>query len=135
MGERVKLHLPTILSVDTLNSIYHFDLTDRVSRGELHDFYELVFVEKGFYYVILDGERVVVPPGSCIVFAPNAFHSGDGTTQATATVSRSTNARDNFLKILILLFSFRYYHLIVDEYSLPKRSLTVTVPVPLDFDS
>ena len=87
MGERVKLHLPTILSVDTLNSIYHFDLTDRVSRGELHDFYELVFVEKGFYYVILDGERVVVPPGSCIVFAPNVFHSGDGTTQATATVS------------------------------------------------
>ena len=87
MKEREKLHLPTLLSVDALNSMYHFDLTNKVTQGELHDFYELVWVEQGFYYVILDGERIVVPPGSCIVFAPNAFHSGDGTTQATATVS------------------------------------------------
>ncbi|MBQ8340827.1 MAG: helix-turn-helix domain-containing protein [Clostridia bacterium] len=85
MKERV--HLPTVLSVDTINSVYHFSLEGRKSKGELHDFYELVFVESGFYYVILDGERIVVPPGSCIFFAPNAFHSGDGVTRSTATVS------------------------------------------------
>lgn len=85
--EREKIHLPTVISVDGLNSIYHFNLKDRTGRGELHDFYELVFVEEGFYYVILDGERIVVPPGSCVFFAPNAFHSGDGVTRSTATVS------------------------------------------------
>lgn len=87
MKEREKLRLPTVLSVESLNSIYHLDLAYHKSRGELHDFYELVFVEKGFYYVILDGERIVVPPDSCIFFAPNAFHSGDGVTRSTATVN------------------------------------------------
>ena len=85
MKERV--HLPTVLSVDTINSVYHFSLEGRKSKGELHDFYEMVFVESGFYYVILDGERFEVPPGSCIFFAPNVFHSGDGVTRSTATVS------------------------------------------------
>ena len=81
------VHLSTVLSVDALNSLHHINLTGKKTKGELHDFYELVLVEEGFYYVILDGERIVVPPGSCIVFAPNAFHSDDGVTRATATVS------------------------------------------------
>jgi AraC-like DNA-binding protein len=87
MKERSKLYLPTVLSVESLNSVHHFNLTGKAGRGELHDFYELVLVEDGFYYVILDGEHMVVPPGSCVFFAPNAFHSGDGVTEATATVS------------------------------------------------
>lgn len=87
MKKREKVYLPTVLTVDGLNSVYHFDLAERQGRGELHDFYEVVFVEKGFYCVILDGERIVVPPGSCVFFAPNAFHSGDGVTRSTATVS------------------------------------------------
>ena len=86
MKNRANLFFKTVLSIDALNSLYHFDLTDKKSKGELHDFYELVLVEKGFYYVILDGERVVVPPGCCIVFAPNAFHSDDSVTRVTATV-------------------------------------------------
>ena len=81
------MSLPLTLSVESVNSLYRFSLEGRRSKGELHDFYELVFVEEGFYYVILDGERYVVPPGSCIFFAPNAFHSGDGVTKSTATVS------------------------------------------------
>ena len=87
MKQRAKTHLPTVLSVEALNTVYHFNLTEKQGRGELHDFYELVFVEEGFYCVILDGERLVVPPGSCVFFAPNAFHSGDGVTRSTATVS------------------------------------------------
>ena len=86
MKERASVHLSSPLSVDALYSMYHFDLTDRKTRGELHDFYELVYVESGFYYVILDGEPYTVPPGSVIFFSPNTFHSGDGTTSVTATV-------------------------------------------------
>ena len=82
-----KVLLPTVLSVEALNSAYHFSLTNKQAKGELHDFYELVYVEEGYYYVILDGERFEVSPGSCIFFAPNVFHSGDGITRSTATVS------------------------------------------------
>jgi len=86
MKNKQNMPLSTVLSVDTLNSLHHFNLAGKQSKGELHDFYELVYVEEGFYYVILDGERIVVPPSSCIVFAPNAFHSDDGIVKATATV-------------------------------------------------
>lgn len=87
MKFRQTVQLQAVLSVDTLKSLHHLNLTGKITRGELHDFYELLFVEEGFYYVILDGERVVVPPGSCIIFAPNAFHSSDGIANSTATVS------------------------------------------------
>lgn len=86
MKNKQNIPLSTVLSVEAINSLFHFNLVGKQSKGELHDFYELVFVEEGFYYVILDGERIVVPPGSCIVFAPNAFHSDDGVVKATATV-------------------------------------------------
>ena len=79
-------YLPTAISVDAFFSVHHIDLTQLYARGELHDFYELVYVESGYYYVLLDGERYTVPPGSVIFFAPNTFHSGDGMTRVTATV-------------------------------------------------
>ena len=37
--------------------------------------------------MILDGVRYTVPPGSFLVFPPNAYHSGDGVTENTATVN------------------------------------------------
>ena len=86
MNKRGMVPARTVLSVEGFYSLYHFNLSNRETRGELHDSYELVYVESGFYYVILDGVRVTVPPGSVVFFAPNAFHSGDGTTPVTATV-------------------------------------------------
>ena len=86
MKNRKKAYLSSALSVNAINSLYHFELAGRTTRGELHDFYEMVFVEKGFYFVILDGVRYTVEPGSVIFFAPNVFHSGDGVTKCDATV-------------------------------------------------
>ena len=86
MADFQMIHAQNILSIRGFYSMHHFDLTDYRGGGELHDFYELVYVERGFYYVILDGERHTVPPGSVIFFAPNTFHSGDGVTPVNATV-------------------------------------------------
>ena len=86
MKERAKVSVSDGLSVRSFYSVWHFSLAGRVGRGELHDFYELVFVEEGFYHVLLDGEAHVVDPGDLIFFAPNTFHSGDGITKSDATV-------------------------------------------------
>ncbi|MBQ9099078.1 MAG: helix-turn-helix domain-containing protein [Clostridia bacterium] len=86
MKERTKVHLSPSISVDAINSVFHLDLTGRQTRGELHDFYEMVYVESGFYYVLLDGVRYDVDPGSIIFFAPNTFHTGDGSFSCSATV-------------------------------------------------
>ena len=86
MQDREKAAVADLLSVRAFYSVWHFNLASRMSRGELHDFYELVYVEEGFYHVLLDGEAHIVDPGSLIFFAPNTFHSGDGITKSDATV-------------------------------------------------
>ena len=86
MQEREKAAIADLLSVRAFYSVWHFDLSSRIGRGELHDFYELVYVEKGLYHVLLDGDAYIVDPGSLIFFAPNTFHSGDGITKSDATV-------------------------------------------------
>lgn len=86
MQDREKAAVADLLSVRAFYSVWHFDLASRISRGELHDFYELVYVEKGLYHVLLDGEAHIVDPGRLIFFAPNTFHSGDGITKSDATV-------------------------------------------------
>lgn len=84
--ERKNVPLSSAISVDAFFSLYHLNLEKLHAHGELHDFYELVYVERGFYYAVLDGEYHVVPPGSLIFFAPNVFHAGDGQTKSTAVV-------------------------------------------------
>ena len=84
--ERKNVPLSSAISVDAFFSLFHLNLENLHARGELHDFYELVYVERGFYYSILDGEYHVVPPGSLIFFAPNVFHTDDGQTKSTAVV-------------------------------------------------
>ena len=86
MAYRQMLSVENVLTVDGFYSVYHMALSDRVTGGELHDFYEVVYVESGFYYVLLDGNRQVVNPGSCVFFSPNTYHSGDGQTPINSTV-------------------------------------------------
>lgn len=80
------LPMETTLNVEGLYTVHHFSLSGRPSEGELHDFYEVVYVESGFYCVLLDGKRNVVPPGSCVFFSPNTYHSQDECTPNNATV-------------------------------------------------
>ena len=86
MVNRQMLPCENAISVEGFYSLYHSVLTDFSEVGELHDFYEIVYVESGFYCVILDGKKHVVPPGNCIFFAPNSYHSGDENTPTNATV-------------------------------------------------
>lgn len=86
MVNRQMLPCENAISVEGFYSLYHSVLSDFLGIGELHDFYEIVYVESGFYYVILDGKKHVVPPGNCIFFAPNSYHSGDENIPINATV-------------------------------------------------
>ena len=86
MVKRQMITAESVLTVEGFYSLFHMVLKDRISGGELHDFYEVVYVESGFYYVILDGKLHTVPPGSCVFFSPNTYHSDDGSTPVNATV-------------------------------------------------
>ncbi len=77
MKDRKKLVIPALIRVDTLNSIYRFTLAKTEEVGDIHDFYEIVFVEEGEFPILVDGIPYVIPEGSLFVYAPNAYHVAD----------------------------------------------------------
>ena len=75
MQDRKKLAIPEVIRVDTINSIYRFALSDAGERGDIHDFYEIVYVEEGVFSVLVDGAPYELPAGALFVYAPNAYHA------------------------------------------------------------
>ena len=87
MKERRKLDLPDVIRVDTVNSLYRFDLSGIDPRGDVHDFYELVYVESGLFSVLVDGVAYRIPGGSLLIYAPNSYHVGNSEVPTDAVIS------------------------------------------------
>ena len=77
MQDRKKLVIPDVIRVETINSIYRLSLSDAGERGDIHDFYELVYVEEGELSVLVDGGAYEIPAGALFIYAPNAYHAVD----------------------------------------------------------
>ncbi|MBR5140311.1 MAG: helix-turn-helix transcriptional regulator [Clostridia bacterium] len=65
------------VSVKSIVSVWRFEIGGvGAPVGDLHDFYELVFVEEGTYRVVVDGEEFEIGAGECFLYPPLAFHIG-----------------------------------------------------------
>lgn len=87
MKERRRVAIPNIIRVDSINSIYRVDLSGIDLRGDIHDFYELVYVEEGLFSVLVDGILRDIPAGSLFVYAPSSYHIGNTERRRDAVVS------------------------------------------------
>lgn len=87
MQDRKKLAIPALIRVDTLNSVYRFVLSEAVERGDIHDFYEIVYVEEGRFSVLADGVAYEIPAGSLFIYAPNTYHIANGEHSFRAVVN------------------------------------------------
>lgn len=87
MQDRKKLAIPALIRVDTLNSVYHFVLSETIERGDIHDFYELVYVEEGCFSVLVDGVAYEIPAGSLFIYAPNTYHIANAERSWRAVVN------------------------------------------------
>lgn len=64
-----------IIDVKSIVTILYYELSkDFDYAGESHDFWEMVYVDKGEIVATSDGVRHVVPQGSAIFHKPNEFH-------------------------------------------------------------
>ena len=72
----VKTNLPSIFNISKIVTIhyYEFDKTF-VFGGERHDFWEMVYVDKGPVKIQMDDEVTVLSQGDIIFHRPNEFHS------------------------------------------------------------
>ncbi len=71
-----KIHLKKSLNVSAIISVHYFEYTkDFMFPGEAHDFWELLYVDKGEVIVTAGSEEHTLKQGQMILHPPHEFHS------------------------------------------------------------
>lgn len=66
----------TVISVSRIVTIHYNEYGPRfVFYGEKHDFWEMVYVDKGSVEICRDGEQIVLEQGQIVFHRPNEFHA------------------------------------------------------------
>lgn len=72
----IKTKPKTVINVSRIVTIHYYEFGPSfVFQGEKHDFWEMVYVDKGSVEICRDGERVVLGQGQIVFHRPNEFHS------------------------------------------------------------
>ena len=76
--EYIKTDLKSIIEVSKLVTVYYFNCREpyEPDGGEKHDFYELVYIDKGPITMNLDGKPYLLNEGDILLYMPNVFHEG-----------------------------------------------------------
>ena len=68
--------LKSILNVKAIHSIHYFEFkADFSFEGESHDFWEIVYIDKGCAIVTAESQKYFLTQGEIIFHKPNEFHS------------------------------------------------------------
>ena len=68
--------LSNLISINKIVTIHYFEFKkDFHAIGESHDFWELVYAEKGSLLCSADNREIVLEPGEVLFHKPNEFHS------------------------------------------------------------
>ena len=81
--------LKSDININELYSVHYFEFgSDYAYVGETHDFWELVYVDKGQIICISDSEEIKLGSGSVIFHKPGEWHSihADGKTASNIVV-------------------------------------------------
>lgn len=76
MGGYIKTKLETVLNISRIVTIHYYEFGPNfVFLGEKHDFWELVYVDKGRVQVRADEKEITLEQGQIVFHKPNEFHS------------------------------------------------------------
>ena len=76
MTEYAKTLLSDAVSIDSVITVFHTDISGLEPMGESHDFWELVYVDSGTFAVSIDNGVYTVEEGQIITYPPLAYHIG-----------------------------------------------------------
>ncbi len=133
----VKIRPKTIINISRIVTIHYDEFgPEFVFQGEQHDFWEMVYVDKGAVQVRRDQEELVLKQGELLFHQPNEFHSIRSMDSApnflVITFSCASPAMDFFKKYRARLDKVlqSYLSSIISEaeetYHIPKNDPTLT---------
>lgn len=75
-AEYIKIKPKTVLNVSGIVTIHYYEFGPSfVFQGESHNFWEMVYVDKGRVQIRRDQESIVLEQGQVVFHKPNEFHS------------------------------------------------------------
>ena len=75
-SEYFKHQISNIISIHKIVTLNYFEFENTFQyKGEKHNFWELVYVDKGKLTVETDDETFTLNQGECVFHKPNEFHS------------------------------------------------------------
>lgn len=72
----VKTQLQNVVNISKIVTVHYYEFDKNfVFNGESHDFWEMVYIDKGRVQVRRDEENLVLSQGEIVFHRPNEFHS------------------------------------------------------------
>ena len=84
----IKTQLKTIINVSKIVTIHYYEFDKTFDfKGEKHDFWEMVYIDKGEMICTADKRELVLKDGELIFHKPNEFHNLSGNRNTAPNVS------------------------------------------------
>lgn len=72
----IKTQLTNLITISRIVTIHYYEFDKRFSfAGEVHDFWEMVYVDKGAVCVTRDEDEIILRQGDVIFHRPDEFHA------------------------------------------------------------
>ncbi len=72
----VKTQLQNVINISKIVTVHYYEFDKNfVFNGEAHDFWEMVYIDKGQVEVRRDQENLILSQGEIVFHRPNEFHS------------------------------------------------------------
>jgi len=72
----VKTQLQNVVNISKIVTVHYYEFDKNfVFHGEKHDFWEIVYIDKGRVQVRSDDENLILSQGEIVFHRPNEFHS------------------------------------------------------------
>ncbi|MBQ8494704.1 MAG: helix-turn-helix domain-containing protein [Clostridia bacterium] len=84
----IKHELPSVICVDNIITVFYMELSkDFQYDGERHDFWEMVYIDKGEMLCTADNNRFTLKSGEVTFHKPNEYHNLSGNQSVPPNVS------------------------------------------------
>ena len=108
-----------VINVEKIITIFYMELSKSFAYdGERHDFWEMVYIDKGEMICTADKNRFVLKSGEMTFHKPNEFHNLSGNNTVAPNVSIITMHNDlrtkefkHSLQVLHTQLPYMYHHL------------------------
>ena len=88
MSDFTRISFDKIFNIETIITIFYMELSKNFYyEGEKHDFWEMVYIDKGEMICTADEKRFVLKSGEMTFHKPNEFHNLSGNCSVAPNVS------------------------------------------------